>query len=297
MTVESDPSEPTTRDTNSPTRIPIVGVVHPGEMGSALAAGLRTGGSEVVWAGEGRSAATRARGDRAGLVDVGEIGALAERAGLVVSICPPEFAVGTAEDVMAHGYSGVFLDANAIAPSTAAEVAAVVTAGGGTYLDGAVIGGPAVPRLYLAGADPAPDVRGMFGAPVEVVVLDQGGRFAASALKMVYAGWTKGTTALLLALAAGAERLGVGDALRAEWESSQPALLGRLEASSGAARKAWRWGREMDEIGRTLADAGLPDGFHAGAADVYDRLAVLRDVTDVSIEEILQLLLDPTARG
>lgn len=282
-----------------------VGVLHPGEMGAALASGLLSGapvdGADVVWAGEGRSPATRARAEEIGLVDVGTPEVLVTRVDLVVSICPPEAAVATARRVAATRFGGTYLDANAISPATAAEVAEVVTAGGGAYLDGAVIGGPAAPRLHLA-ADAAGGSGGragtiaeLFGAPVEAVVLDEGGPFAASALKMVYAGWTKGTTALLFALAAAAERLGVGEALRAEWELSQPALPARLDTSAGAGRKAWRWGREMDEIAHTLAAAGLPDGFHAGAADVYDRLAALKDASDVTVEDVLALLLDGEA--
>lgn len=274
-------------------------MLHPGEMGAALVAGLRSGergDTEVVWAADGRSSATRSRAEQAGLVDAGSVAALAGRVDLVVSICPPDAALATARHVADAGFAGTFLDANAISPATAAGVAAVVEEAGAVYVDGSVIGGPGAPRLYLAG-DGAAALRSLFGTPVEALVLDGGGPFAASALKMVYAGWTKATTALLFALAAAAEQLGVADALRAEWEHSQPSLPARLEMSARSGRKAWRWGREMDEIARTLAAAGLPGDFHAGAADVFDRLAALKGADDIAVDEVVGRLLASSAPG
>jgi hypothetical protein len=110
-------------------------------------------------------------------------------------------------------------------------------------------------------------------------------------VKMTYAAWTKGTVALLLSIAATAERLGVGDALRAEWATSAADLPARLDGAVTSARKAWRWSGEMEEIARTLGEAGLPDGFHLGAADIYRRLADLKDDTTASVDDVLTLLL------
>jgi Domain of unknown function (DUF1932) len=107
------------------------------------------------------------------------------------------------------------------------------------------------------------------GTPVEAPVLGTEPGLA-SALKMAYAAWTKGTAAMLLAIAAAAREAGVEDALLAEWERSQPDVPGRLEAAAGAAeRKGWRWVGEMEEIAATLAAAGQPDGFHGAAAEVF----------------------------
>jgi len=259
-------------------------------MGTAVAAGL-VGATEVVWAGEGRSSASRARADAVGLKDVGRLAALTDSAAVLIAVCPPNAAAQVAASVASLGFAGTYVDANAISPTTAETIDRSVTTSGATYVDGGIIGGPGSPRLFLSG-ERAADVAACFGPPVEPVILDCG-TYAASALKMTYAGWTKGTTALLLALSAAARGLGVEDALLAEWERSQPALPSRLEGSAGSARKAWRWSGEMREIAQTLADVGVPAGFHSSAADVYDRLESLKDDTETTLGEVLDLVLRP----
>lgn len=276
-----------------------VGVLHPGEMGAALATSLAGEGATLLWAGEGRSQASRERAAHVGMIDAGSLAAVAAGAEIVVSICPPEAAVTMAGAVAATGFGGVYVDANAIAPATAAEVSGVVTEAGATYVDASIIGGPDSPRLFLSGAGDAAAVAAVaavaagFGPPADVVVCDRGGPFAASALKMAYAGWTKGSSALLFAVAAAAKHLGVDTLLMEEWERSQPAVPPRLEAAARSARKAWRWSAEMTEIERTLEGVGLPAGFHAGAADVYQRLAGCKDDPSVTVTQILDLLLAP----
>src|ERR671933_226973 len=227
-----------------------IGVLHPGEMGAALGARLRERGHDVAWTGEGRSAATRARAEAAGLRDAGALDALLDRCDLVVSVCPPHAALDVARDVA--GYGGVFVDANAVAPATAAEIGRVVEDGGARFVDGGIVGPPperaGTTRLYLSGGA-ASDVAALFaGTPVEAPVLgpEPG---TASALKMAYAAWTKGTAALLLAIGATARANGVDAALAAEWERSQPGLAERAAA--------------------TFAAAGEPDGFHRAAAEVF----------------------------
>jgi 3-hydroxyisobutyrate dehydrogenase-like beta-hydroxyacid dehydrogenase len=256
-------------------------------MGETLGRSLRATGARVVWVSAGRSAATAARAAAAGFDDAGSLAGVRECDG-VVSICPPEFALDVAEAVAAVGFGGVYVDANAVAPSTAVAVASVVRRAGATYVDGGVIGGPQAPGLFLSGVGAA-EVGSWFGDPASVTVL-AGSDYAASALKMVYAGWTKGTTALLFALVAAAEALGVGDALREEWARSQPALAPRLERAGVSAAKAWRWSGEMREVAATLAATGLPPEFHEAAAEVYERLAALKDRTDASVDEIVPLV-------
>jgi 3-hydroxyisobutyrate dehydrogenase-like beta-hydroxyacid dehydrogenase len=266
-----------------------IGLLHPGEMGAALGASMRTAGHDVVWSGDGRSAPTRRRADAIGARDLGTIAGVCSGADVVVAVCPPDAALTVAEEVADHGFSGTYVDANAIAPATARTVEAVVGRAGASYVDGGIIGGPAAPRLSLSG-DGAADIAVLFAPPVDAVVL-AGDPFAASALKMLYAGWTKGTTALLLALAAAADHLGVGEALAAEWRRSQPGLAERLSASAGAAGKAWRWQGEMLEIGHTLDDAGQPAGFHEAAAEVFGRMAGLKDADGADIGTVLATLL------
>jgi 3-hydroxyisobutyrate dehydrogenase-like beta-hydroxyacid dehydrogenase len=134
-------------------------VLHPGEMGAAIGHALVDIGQDVYWRPAGRGPDTARRADRAGLLERDTVLGV----DLVVSICPPHAAVPTARSV--DGFTGVYLDANAISPDTAAEVAAIVRAQGATYVDGGVIGGPPVTagttRLYLSGPA-APAVHAWF---------------------------------------------------------------------------------------------------------------------------------------
>lgn len=270
-----------------------VGILHPGEMGVAMAIGAAAGGADVLWTSAGRSRATSERAGMAGASDAGDLATLTSAADVVISVCPPDRALELARAVAATGFRRTFVDANAISPATAAEVDRAVSASGASYVDGGIIGAPASPRLLLTGQR-ADAVAALFGAPVTAVVLPHGG-YAASAVKMAYAAWTKGTTALLLAIAATAHQLGIEDALAEEWAHSQPGLADRLTHSTASARKAWRWSGEMEEIARTLREAGQPDGFHLGAAELYRHLAPLKDDAGADIATVLDLLSRPSS--
>ena len=174
------------------------------------------------------------------------------------------------------GRVALFVDANAVSPATAREVAAAIAgAGGRASTAGSSARRPGAPatRLLLSGAG-ADDVARLFDGTrvrARVVGTEIG---AASATKMAYAGWTKGSAALLLAVRGFARAEGVEEALLAEWAISHPELEERsAQAARGAAGKAWRWVGEMEEIAASLAAAGLPRGFHEAAAELYERLA------------------------
>jgi len=257
-----------------------IAVFHPGEMGAAIGACLGGRGLKVVWASAGRSAATRARALAAGLEDLGPLERAVDAADVVLSVCPPHGALALAREVADRGFRGIYVDANAISPVTARQVGRVLETAGARFVDGGIIGPPPVrrgtSRLYLSGG-PAKDVALLFaGSHLEAVALE-GAAGAASALKACYAGWTKGATALLAAIRALAEHEGVEGALLAEWRLSQPDLEKRSEVVTAQARKAWRWIAEMEEIAASFAAAGLPDGFHLAAADVYRRLESFKD--------------------
>jgi 3-hydroxyisobutyrate dehydrogenase-like beta-hydroxyacid dehydrogenase len=234
-------------------------------MGAAVAAVTR---GEVWWAPEGRSEATASRARAAGLRPA-PLSELLERCDVLLSICPPHAALEVAG--ACAGYRGVYCDANAISPETMRKVAGLVA---GEVVDGGLVGGPPREpgtRLYLSGAAAAEIVALFEGTALEPVVIgDDVG--TASALKMCYAAWTKGSAALLLTVAEAAERLGLGGALRAEWERSQPGLAEQLaRAARSADAKGWRWVAEMREIESTLLAAGLPGGFHEAAAETFER--------------------------
>jgi 3-hydroxyisobutyrate dehydrogenase-like beta-hydroxyacid dehydrogenase len=243
----------------------VIGLLHPGEMGSAVGEALRGAGHTVLWASEGRSAETAARA--AAFEDVGTADDLAARSDVILSICPPHAASDVARSV-AH-FEGIYVDANAVSPATAREIGAAV----GSFVDGGIIGPPpdepGKTRLYLAGHE-GETVAGLFeGTAVDARVVP-GPPGAASALKMAYAAWTKGTAAMLLAIREVARAEEVEPALLEEWRLSQPELIERsASAARSADRKGWRWVGEMEEIASTFASAGLPDGFHLAAAEVF----------------------------
>jgi len=269
---------------------PVVGVLHPGEMGAAIGSVLRRHGSEVLWASSGRSRQSAERARRGGLEDTGTVRELTRRSDVVLSVCPPHAALEVAR--AAAGFRGLYVDANAISPETSRAVRAVVEAEGGRYVDGGIVAPPpsetVSTRLYLSGPS-AHEVADLFaGTAVDArVVSDRIGD--ASAVKMAYAAWTKGTAALLLAIRALAREEGVEPALLAEWRESLPELLedsGRSARSAGA--KGWRWVGEMEEIAATFAAAGLPGGFHEAAAEVFRRAPRL---TEDERTEALDLVL------
>jgi 3-hydroxyisobutyrate dehydrogenase-like beta-hydroxyacid dehydrogenase len=273
-----------------------VGLLHPGEMGSAVGATLVGGGARVVWASEGRGPATQARAIEIGLEDASTLTAVVRASRVLVSVVPPHGALALARAVAALGFRGLYVDANAVAPETAREIGRVVEAAGARFVDGGIIG-PAgrkrgTTRIYLSGPA-APEVAGLFAAgPIDAIVLDAPAG-AASALKMAYAGWTKGSSALLAAIRAFALAEGVDAALLAEWKISQPDVPARSErAFTDNARKAWRFVGEMEEICRSLASAGLPAGFHEAAGQIYERLAGYKDTkTPPTVEEAAARLL------
>jgi 3-hydroxyisobutyrate dehydrogenase-like beta-hydroxyacid dehydrogenase len=272
-----------------------IGILHPGEMGSSVAAAARAGGARVFWASAGRGAATTKRAEADGLEDAGTLARLARESEVIVSVCPPASALDVAREVAALRFGGTFVDGNAIAPATTRRVGDVVTAAGARFVDGGIIGPPArkagATRLYLSGPGAA-EVAALFtGSLLEAIALD-GPVGAASALKMAYGGWNKGQQALLLAIRALAAHEGVDAALVAEWSRSMPDVPARSERAVAAnIKKAWRFVGEMEENAAAFEAAGLPAGFHEAAGEIYRRLAGWKDTaTPPSMADVAKTL-------
>ncbi len=273
-----------------------IGLLHPGEMGISVAASLQNAGHTVYWVSAGRSDQTRARAGQYALRDAGTLAALCAACPVIVSICPPDAAETVAAGVLASRFRGLYLDANAISPQRAQRLAQAFAGAGATFVDGGIIGGPAwqpdTTWLYLSGPAAAEAAVLFAAGPLATAVLD-GPAGQASALKMVYAAWSKGTTALLAAVLAAAEALDVRADLEAQWARDG----GELATTAGprarrVTRKAWRFAGEMDEIADTLGGAGLPEGFHRAAADVYQRLAGFKGRDELpALDEVLRTLL------
>jgi 3-hydroxyisobutyrate dehydrogenase-like beta-hydroxyacid dehydrogenase len=274
-----------------------IGILHPGAMGISVAASALRSGGQVCYASEGRSGATRARAAEHDLRDLGGLGALCQSCSLIISVCPPHAAEDLAKQVVAAGFQGLYLEANAIAPHKTERIGQQLAQAGISFVDGGIIGGPAwTPGetwLYLSGAA-AGRVAACFSAgPLEVTVI--GERIGmASALKMCYAAYTKGTTALLAAILALAETSGVRQELAAQWERDEAGFPGAAERRARrVTAKAWRFAGEMDEIAETFEAAGLPGGFHRAAGQLYRRLAHFKDAGETpELETVLAALLD-----
>jgi 3-hydroxyisobutyrate dehydrogenase-like beta-hydroxyacid dehydrogenase len=269
-----------------------IGILHPGEMGSVVAATVRNSGHQVYWVSEGRSHLTRARAESAGLNDAGTLVQLCETCPVILSVCPPEFASDLAAQVLLHGFRGTYLDANAISPGHKQQIAARMQAKGVRFVDGGIIGLPPKARgqtwLYLSGEHAESAARCFEAGPLEAeVVGTEIGK--ASALKMCYAAFNKGSIALLIAVMGAADRLGVLDDLRRQWTRLSPVVPTEGHVLR-AAPKAWRWNPEMHEIAATLESAGMPPEFHRAAARIYDMLREFKNADAASIEEVLKKL-------
>jgi 3-hydroxyisobutyrate dehydrogenase-like beta-hydroxyacid dehydrogenase len=273
-----------------------IGILHPGEMGASVAAAARGAGARVSWASAGRSEVSRRRAAEAGLEDAGSLEELVSSSDLIVAVCPPDAATALAQSVAATRFGGIYVDANAVSTGTARQVAAIVEKAGARFVDGGIIGPPAhrpgTTRLYLSGAEASTVVGAFEGGVLQAIAIDPRPG-AASALKMCYAAWTKGSAALLTAIRALAVAEGVEAALIDEWSLSQPGLEARSAAAgSSNAFKAWRFAGEMREIATTFEASGLPGGFHSAAADIYARLAGYKDCDPPpELERVIDTLL------
>jgi hypothetical protein len=235
----------------------------------------------------------------ADLTPVPGLAELVGEAGVVLSICPPAAAGDVVDQVLECGFSGLYVDANAISPSRSVALGERVDAAGARYLDGAIIGPPPTgdarePRLYLAG-DPADValVTGLFDGS-DVRCVDAPGELgAASALKMAYASYRKATWVLAAVSHALAAHHGVSELLAGEGARLPKAPLGEADALSGVAARAWRWGPEFDEIAATLAEAGLPAELAAATAAVLGRWVHDKDREDLDLATVLDRLKDP----
>ncbi|MEZ4866883.1 MAG: DUF1932 domain-containing protein [Caldilineaceae bacterium] len=276
-----------------------IGILHPGQMGVSIAASAQNSGHPVYWASAGRSPETLARAQKQGFQDADTLAHLCQICPIIISVCPPDAAEDLAGEVLSHGFSGLYLDANAISPPRTLRIADAMDRAGATFVDGSIIGGPAwrpnSTWLYLSG-DAAPQMAACFAAgPLETEIVE-GGIGKASALKMCFAAYTKGSTALLSAIVAAAESLGVREELEEQWSRNGSDFAEQAtQRVREVTAKAWRFAGEMDEIAATLSAAGVPGEFHRAAADIYRRMAGFKSATTTpTLDEVLNALLERT---
>ena len=271
-----------------------IGILHPGEMGVSIAASAINSGRQVYWVSAGRSKQTHLRAEKHNLIELQSLGELCQTCRIIVSICPPHAAEEVARSVIREGFEGIFLDANAISPQRARKLHQLMEENKIEFIDGSIIGGPAWKPgetfLYLSG-NKAEVIKDCFqNGPVETKIIgDEVGK--ASALKMCYAAYSKGTTALLASILATAEALDVREELYRQWDLDEPASseqINRRVLRSTA--KSWRFAGEMEEIAATFEETGLPGGFHKAAAEIFQRMAGLEPRTLFSVDQILAAL-------
>lgn len=248
-------------------------------MGHAVGREFRAGGLEVLTCLSGRSPRTCRMAELAGFKTVSSLEELAEQADLILSILVPEAAVALAHAVAKAltktGCRPVFADCNAISPATSRQIESIISEAGGRYLDASIIGSPPgqgqPPRFYVSGSQMEAMAQ-LDGRGIAVKRIgNEVGR--ASAIKMCYAGLTKGTLALHAAVLTSAEALGLSAELRSELAYSQGQKLKAMEQVRRVPAKAFRWIAEMEEIARTFGSAGVTPDIHSGAAEVFRMVA------------------------
>jgi L-threonate 2-dehydrogenase len=265
---------------------PVVAVIAPGAMGSAIGKRLADNGLKVLTSLEGRSADTAARAKAAGMVAASDKEIAA--ADFILSILPPGDALSLAERFVpaltASNAKPVYVDCNAINPKTVERVAAAIAPTGSPFVDAGIIGPPPKPtqpgedklsgntRIYASGPA-AVRFAGLRDYDLDIRVLD-GAMSAASALKMSYAGITKGTQAIGAAMMLAAVRAGSADELFKELQLSQKEMFGWFKRQLGTMPpKAYRWVAEMHEIAGFVGDDPAARELYEGAAEFFERFA------------------------
>jgi 3-hydroxyisobutyrate dehydrogenase-like beta-hydroxyacid dehydrogenase len=214
---------------------------------------------------------------------------------LLIGVCPPHAAQTQAESLITQQFKGTYVEANAIAPLKVQRIASQLATAGIHCIDGGIIGLPAWKAgstwLYLAGDNLEQVVQCFSKGFLQVKTLGSSiGQ--ASALKMCFAAWNKGNTALLAAILGSAETHGVRNELEQQWDIFNPGFTRQTHSRiSATARKAWRFTGEMGEIAASLQQSGMPPEFFLGAAEIYRRQASFKDIAEApSIDEILEAI-------
>ena len=273
-----------------------IGFLHPGSMGISLAAAAQNSGHIAYWVSAGRSSDTRDRAETYGLVETPSIEELCDTCSVIICVCPPHAATDVADQVLSYAFTGIYADVNAISPQRANRIGLQMKNAGISFVDGGIIGGPAwkpgTTWLYLSGHNAERVAACFAGGPIATEVIgDAIGK--ASALKMCYAANTKGTTALLCAIVAAAEQMGVRSELEKQWSrnGSDFARSTRNRIVNVTA-KAWRFAGEMEEIASTFDAAGVPSGFHLAASDIYRRIVDFKGLDAApSLDDVLDALM------
>ena len=252
-----------------------IAILSPGEMGHAVGPCLLAGRFDVASCLAGRSQRTQALAAAAGIRNIPDLDELVRTSDLILAILVPDQAAMLAKEVAVAirrtGSSPVYVDCNAVAPSTVLDIEQIITGAGGRFLDVGIIGGPPSDhektRFYVSGPHEEMFLRldghGILVRPLGSEI----GR--ASGLKMCYASVTKGISALYAAALITAEVMDLSKDLMTEFSESQKQRMEAIEGLKNLSAKSFRWIGEMREIAATYAQAGVTPEFHAGAAEIF----------------------------
>jgi len=287
--------------------IETVAILSPGDMGHAVGQLLREHELKVVTCLTGRSQRTKDLAELAGIADVPTLNDMVAQSQIILSISVsemvPSICQQLASAIKATNTNVLFAECNAISPQLSRQMEPIITEAGGRYIDASIVGGPPLngssPRFYASGDNTAEFERlANFGLDVRTAGTEVG---QASGIKMCYAAMTKGSSALYSELLMAAEMMGLLDFVKAEFQSSQPAVLQRMERGlPGVPAKARRWVSEMEEIKNTFEHLGLTPHLFQGVADMYRMIGStsMGDETpqtqdgDRSLEETIRLMAE-----
>jgi 3-hydroxyisobutyrate dehydrogenase-like beta-hydroxyacid dehydrogenase len=238
-----------------------VGILFPGELGTALATLLKARGHRLVTTAAGRSARTRQAARRAGFRLLPSLREVAGESDIVISLVPPRAALPVARAfARAAAARPLYVDANSVSPVTAAKIEKALKARGIPFVDAAIhglasrLGTDGV--LYLSGMR-AEEVARLFGRSIPIRRL---GRKAggASALKMLTGGLNKGLAALYFELQDAASRAGLAVPLVEAYRDQYPGIMAVVDRITPSyAKHAARRADELRELERAMKHWGL----------------------------------------
>ncbi|MFC1899948.1 DUF1932 domain-containing protein [Chloroflexota bacterium] len=283
-----------------------IGILSPGDMGSAIGKILSDSSFDVITCLEGRSELTQIRAQEAGIRSVPSLDELTSEADIILSVLVPSRATAlaelTADSVSRTGTRPVYVDLNAIAPQTVKSINDVMTNAGITFIDAGIIGSPpktgqSRTRIYCSGENTSTfESIAKSGLDIRRIGPNIG---QASGLKMIYAASTKGITALWTELLTASKALGLNEALMDEYKTNGTDISSVLERRiPSMPRRSRRWVGEMEEIAKTFEGVGLTPKMLLGAADIYRLIGKtsLGDQTsrepDPSTEVILKVITE-----
>ncbi|KAI2619948.1 6-phosphogluconate dehydrogenase C-terminal domain-like protein [Hypoxylon sp. NC1633] len=281
-----------------------IGIISIGDMGMGLAKLLIAHNFAVATNCSGRSSDTleRARGANVELLSSDED--LARVCAVILSVVPPRDAIQTAQrfaDAAPRTSRPpanplYFADLNAVAPSSAKKIGALFERTSVRFVDGCILGLPPTPKtsdsknsngdvsgewnrpsIPTSGPHAISSIPGFGPALAAALNMRHVSEAigAASGLKMCFASFSKGLTALATQAYTTAFKLGVLPELRTELAAVLPQHAALAERGvTHMPPKAYRWVGEMEEIAATLSEEGgfPPDSF-LGAASVYRTVA------------------------